>query len=309
MLNDLKEEPSQTAANSYSDTLTEFPTRQQREAEFWNHKVLRAHGERSAADLRVDPETCIDPRRDELCYYSVTDFYRCGLRRLGDVAGKRVLDYGCGDGLLSVALAKKGAEVDAVDISPRSVELTGLRAQVNGVSDRIRLHVMDAQNLAFPDDSFDCVVGSFILHHVDVATAGREIGRVLIPGGKAFFVENSASNKLLVFARNHIAGRYGTPKYGSDDESPLTPEQIEVLGRCFRGDVVVRYPSFVFLRLLAGYAPLCSGKAMMKMLAAADHLVFRCLPPLRKYSYFQTIELRKATAPQAVAVRSAGPSS
>ena len=118
----------------------------------------------------------------------------------------------------------------------------------------------DMRLLSFDDNTFDYVIGSFILHHVQIRTAVREVYRVLADGGKAVFIENSANNKLLMLARNTMVGKYGIPKYGSQDESPLSSREIDRLRECFKNQLIVYYPSFVFLRLLAGY----SGRISMQ---------------------------------------------
>src|SRR6266850_4969735 len=59
-----------------------------------------------------------------------------GIRALGDVAGKRILDVGCGEGEDAMILALLGAHVTGLDVSPAAVELSRQRAMVNRVSDR-----------------------------------------------------------------------------------------------------------------------------------------------------------------------------
>jgi len=63
----------------------------------------------------------------------------------GNPAGKRVLDYGCGSGILAIGAAKYGAtDIDAVDIDPAAVESTGLNADANGV--RLKAGLPDASS-------------------------------------------------------------------------------------------------------------------------------------------------------------------
>src|SRR5207237_4926291 len=64
-------------------------------------------------------------------------YTRARLRLLGDVAGKRVLDLGCGVGHFSTLLALRGAHVAAVDISERCVAITRERARASGVGQRV----------------------------------------------------------------------------------------------------------------------------------------------------------------------------
>jgi SAM-dependent methyltransferase len=99
---------------------------------------------------------------------------------------RRVLEVGCGWGELAQWLAREtGAEVVAVDLSPRMVEL----ARERGVDAR----VADVQALPFEDGSFDVAVAAWMLYHVrDLDAAVAELARVLRPGGRLVAVTNSA---------------------------------------------------------------------------------------------------------------------
>ena len=77
----------------------------------------------------------------------------------------------------------------------------------------------------FRDGTFDYVTGVFILHHLDLRRAVPEIHRVLRPGGKAVFVENSAYNGFLMLGRALLTGRFGIHKSSSKDEYPLGARQ------------------------------------------------------------------------------------
>ena len=89
-----------------------------------------------------------------------------------------VLEVGCGTGELAERIREDvGADVCAVDVSPRMIELTLER----GVDAR----VADVQDLPFDDGRFDCVVAAWVLYHVpDVDRGLSEIHRVLAPGGR-----------------------------------------------------------------------------------------------------------------------------
>jgi 2-polyprenyl-3-methyl-5-hydroxy-6-metoxy-1,4-benzoquinol methylase len=121
---------------------------------------------------------------------------------VGDLRGKRVLEYGCGLGEATVLLARSGARVSAFDLSPSSVEVTRRRAETNGLE--VDLAVAAGEDLPYADETFDVVVGVAILHHLDVERAGRELHRVLKPDGKAAFVEPMAMNPVLNFVRDHV---------------------------------------------------------------------------------------------------------
>src|SRR5947209_8320564 len=146
----------------------------------------------------------------------------------GPLVGKHVLDLGCGNGDITLQLLAKGASVTAVDISPGMVGLVQKRAAELYPAADLRVAVAPAEALALPDNSVDLVVGKWILHHVDVRQTAREIARVLRPNGRGIFIENSGGNPILSFARRHLAGRFGIPRFGTEDERPLLRADYEV---------------------------------------------------------------------------------
>ncbi|HEV2705442.1 MAG TPA: methyltransferase domain-containing protein [Pyrinomonadaceae bacterium] len=118
--------------------------------------------------------------------------------------GARVLDAGCGTGLLTLALLRvldKPVSLTAVDLSHSSL-LTARRA-ISGAPRRTRTSVYLAQAnvlaLPFPDESFDCVVTSGVLEYVPLREGFRELARVVVPGGYLLHlpVRPSPASKLL----------------------------------------------------------------------------------------------------------------
>ena len=99
----------------------------------------------------------------------------------GDVAGRRILDAGCGSGPLSAALRDRGAVVTGIDASARMVALARRR-----LGDDVALHVVDLRDrLPFADGAFDDVVASLVLHYLeDWGPTLAELRRVLRPGGR-----------------------------------------------------------------------------------------------------------------------------
>lgn len=112
-------------------------------------------------------------------------------------AGKRVLDYCCGNGTYSLVVAENGGDAVGIDISPVSIENCRRLAVEHGVADHARFDVMDAEAMTFPDDSFDyaCVAG--VLHHLDLPKAYSELARVLRPGGAVVSLEALGHNVLI----------------------------------------------------------------------------------------------------------------
>lgn len=203
-----------------------------------------------------------------------------------------VLECGCGTGWLTTVLAKQAASVKSFDISPESVKITKLRVEKNGLHN-VQVQVAVMEELPYKDESFDIIVGRFILHHLaDLEQGISQVSRVLKPGGKAVFYETSASNPILMFLRRHLAGRWGFPKLGTHDEHPLTSADIGTISSTFQGKTELLYPRFRFFGKLY-FQVLRNSKIAKFILEGSDNLVYRCLPFIRRYSYQVMIKLTK----------------
>jgi len=100
----------------------------------------------------------------------------------GPLAGRDVLDIGCGDGTYALGAALAGARVTGVDRSAAVVEAARRRAADAGLP--LELHVADALTLPFPPERFDVVLAVTVLCFVlDPPRAVAEMARVLRPGG------------------------------------------------------------------------------------------------------------------------------
>ncbi|HEX8141806.1 MAG TPA: class I SAM-dependent methyltransferase [Pyrinomonadaceae bacterium] len=103
--------------------------------------------------------------------------------RAGDVAGKDVLEVGCGMGTHAAMLAKAGARLTAIDLTQQAVQTTRRRFELFNLQGRIENG--DAEQLRFTDDAFDMVWSWGVIHHSNsMEKCLSEITRVLRPGGR-----------------------------------------------------------------------------------------------------------------------------
>jgi len=112
--------------------------------------------------------------------------------------GDRVLDVGTGGGLLAIGFVKAAKDVEAVGIDlwvpgggGTSLKTAKRNSELEGVADRVEFKKADARNIPYPQDYFDIVVASFVIHmiHKDRDKVFQEMLRVLKPGGRFAIIE------------------------------------------------------------------------------------------------------------------------
>jgi 2-polyprenyl-6-hydroxyphenyl methylase/3-demethylubiquinone-9 3-methyltransferase len=116
------------------------------------------------------------------------------------LAGRRVLDVGCGGGLLSESLARAGAQVTGIDLAPGMVEVARLHAAEGGLA--IDYRVASAEELAQAGPGqFDVVTCMEMLEHVpDPAAMTATLVRLLAPGGALFVSTLNRNLKSFLLA-------------------------------------------------------------------------------------------------------------
>lgn len=148
----------------------------------------------------------------------------------------RCLEIGCGTGLFTERFAATGAHIVAVDISSELLEIARRRG----------LHPERVEFLQKPfeacdvDGPFDAVIGSSILHHLDMPSAVEKIRDLLKPGGVMSFAEPNMLNPQIFLQKNipWLKARLGD----SPDETAFVREPLQRLIRCAGFDSVTIIP-------------------------------------------------------------------
>jgi 2-polyprenyl-6-hydroxyphenyl methylase/3-demethylubiquinone-9 3-methyltransferase len=147
------------------------------------------------ADRWWDPTTEFKPLHDinplRLDYIDV---------KAGGLTGKRVVDVGCGGGILAEALARRGAQVTGLDLSEKALGVARLHAQDNHIDVEYRFE--SAESFAEREaDAFDVVCCMEMLEHVPApAETIAACARMLKPGGIAVFSTINRNAKSYLFA-------------------------------------------------------------------------------------------------------------
>ena len=111
--------------------------------------------------------------------------------------GMRALEIGCGTGLFTEAFSATGAEIVAVDLSPELIEIANRRGFPIS---RVRFIAKPFEDCNV-DGPFDAVIGSSVLHHLDVEPALRQIHQLLKTGGTLSFAEPNYLNPQIFLER------------------------------------------------------------------------------------------------------------
>ncbi len=112
--------------------------------------------------------------------------------------GMSVLELGCGAGYFTQELVRSGADIVAIDVSPELLEIARSKCSAPNVQYQLE----NAYELSYDDAVFDCVVGSSVLHHLEIEKALRDVYRVLKPAGTIYFTEPNMLNPQIAIQKN-----------------------------------------------------------------------------------------------------------
>lgn len=157
----------------------------------------------------------------------VLETFKCDPKSTKPFKGLRILDIGCGGGLLSEPMARLGAEVVGADPSPVNIEVARLHAAESGLS--IDYRAVTAEALAAAGEQFDVILNMEVVEHVaDVELFIEACGKMVKPGGLMFIATINRTLKALGLAI--IGAEYvlrwlprGTHQY----EKLVRPEELE----------------------------------------------------------------------------------
>jgi demethylmenaquinone methyltransferase/2-methoxy-6-polyprenyl-1,4-benzoquinol methylase/phosphoethanolamine N-methyltransferase len=148
--------------------------------------------------------------------------------------GEKVLDVGCGPGVLSLLAAERvgaSGEVHGIDPSPGMIDLAQRKAARAGIRASFRTGVIEA--LPYEDGTFDAVLSSLMLHHLpdDVKRQGfTEIVRVLKPGGRLLAIDLNGKGffwRILSLVGHRLPATYAEDLVRMMRDAGLSPQVVD----------------------------------------------------------------------------------
>jgi 2-polyprenyl-6-hydroxyphenyl methylase/3-demethylubiquinone-9 3-methyltransferase len=122
------------------------------------------------------------------------------INALAPLSGKNVIDIGCGGGVLSESMARKGAKVTGIDLSKKALKVADLHSLESGVEVRYK-HIAAEEMAVEEPGQFDIVTCMEMLEHVpDPASIVRAAATLVKPGGHVFFSTLNRNFKAYLFA-------------------------------------------------------------------------------------------------------------
>lgn len=225
-----------------------------------------------------------------------TNFFRQSEEYCRELLGEwdsnfKILDVGCGDGTDAIVLAAKSNQVWGIDISQTRLIKAQEKVRIMGLEDRVHFDLMDANQLEFSDNFFDLIIGNSVLLFLDRERFSHECLRVLRPGGRALFSNESLANHPLLKLRRMLPSVRAREKIADR----LNLAKIIEIGKIF---TIVNHREFYLTSVLLSPFLKHVGKyeiagSLLNALNKFDDFLIRISPMLRNYCWLSVIELEK----------------
>ncbi len=234
------------------------------------------HDERYGSD--------IDPRFQLEKYYSITHESQEVFRKL--IRGRlnsnsRLLEYGCGMGESADFHITLNCDFYGLDISPEAIKKA--EAAANELGFKATYLVADAENTTLKEDSFDVIIGSGILHHLNLDNALAELSRITKKSGCCIFTEPLGYNPMINLFRAL------TPQLRSSDEHPLMVDDFKKMAQYFAKVDIFYFHFFSFGAVLFRKTPFFDS--IRRRLARIDDYFVRTFDWFGKYCWICVIQL------------------
>jgi len=209
------------------------------------------------------------------------DLYSFRVRE--EARGRSVLEYGCGTGNLAFELSPQAAQVTGIDISDVAIERANGLARASELKN-VAFVVNNAEAMSLPDSHVDVVVGSGIVHHLNIPVSMHEVRRVLRKGGIAIFAEPLGHNPVLNWYRKR------TPELRTPDEHPLMAADLRAITRDFAWSRITYFG--LIAPLLGLFNPETRSKSLLTRLVWWLDAQLCRIPGVNRLAWYCLLELK-----------------
>jgi len=194
--------------------------------------------------------------------------------------GKRLLDYGAGNGVHSFWLARLGAKVTAIDLSEKLLNIAKMRKEKFYSKCDVEFVKMDAEKLDFEDNCFDIIFDGGTFSSLDLTKALPELARVLKKDGFVIGIETFGHNPITNFKRmlNRLFGK----RTGWAASHIFSSREIELSKKYFDNIQIFYFHVISWLAIPLLRVSIFTG--LLNFLEILDGALLR-VPFLRKYSF------------------------
>lgn len=173
---------------------------------------------------------------DAMDHQAVNQAFVADLLACGPLSGD-ILDLGTGTARIPILLCQQapGVRVMAADLAIAMLELARYNVEIAGLRDRIVLDHVDAKQLPYPNDRFNCVISNSIIHHVpEPIVVFREAVRVVKPKGLLFFrdlarPDSNAQLECLVETYAANEDELARKMFAASLHAALTVQEVQAL--------------------------------------------------------------------------------
>ncbi len=252
------------------------------QVDFWNSVINPDNitiGELNLDEFKLE---------ENLVFYQ-TPVQDYAYRVMGNIEGKNVLELGCGMGMNAVIMAGRGANVTAIDIAQKRVNWVNGLAKRYGLKN-IKAICMSAEDLDFPDESFDIIYSNEVLIHLNHRKVLGRCVNLLRKGSKAIFVESLKFNPLVNLYRCTLA-----PRIFKHIGEHFTFKEIDSFRTFFPQVYHKEFYLFSFMAFFwqFGVPNLSLFKLSVTALNRIYKLIFLCFPFTRIFAWMSCIECIK----------------
>jgi len=206
-------------------------------------------------------------------------------------AGLRILEIGSGDSIDSITLAATRNHVWAIEISFRRLTLARHNINNSSKGDQIMPICMDAHRLGFPDNYFDLIIGNSVLLFLEKEIFASECSRVLKPGGRALFPNESMAKHPILWLRrllSKVREREGISQRIKIHEIIQMNKQF---GRVEHRQFYLI--SVLFTPFVCRFGTLRWVSGLSRFVYKLDDLILRLIPALQNNCWISVVEFHK----------------